>query len=171
MGRPVVVKHDPVRGTDQHNVTGQATNPAPPPPTVPYIGVGAFDYVGAITDQVSDLVTIAGVPVALVTSRSTLDPGQTAPAGRHAGPQGGAFVPPAPPPVPATLTISDAPLGTGVPNAAAGSALLTIGGVKVLLDGDLIDTCSGIGAPAGSKVSARGQSYVTCTDDGSGSKP
>ncbi|MFI7690056.1 hypothetical protein ACIBQ6_13350 [Nonomuraea sp. NPDC049655] len=156
MGRPVVVKNDPVRGTDQHNVTG--------PPANPYLGVGTFDYIGAITDQVSDFVTIDGVPVALVTSRSTLDPGQTTPVGRHAGPQGTAFVPPAPPSVLATLTISDVPLGGGVPNAAAGSALLTIGGVKVLLDGDLIDTCSGIGAPAGSKVSARGQSCLTCSD-------
>ncbi|GGT11670.1 hypothetical protein ACFFV7_36160 [Nonomuraea spiralis] len=164
MARLVVVKGDPVRGTDQHNVQGQATNPAPPPPTVPYVGVGAFDYVGTITDQVSDFVTVDDVPIALVTSRSTLDPGQTAPAGKHAGPQGTGFVPPAPQPVPASLTISDAPLGIGVPNAAAGSALLTVDGAKVLLDGDLIDTCSGIGAPAGSKVSARGQAYLTCTD-------
>ncbi|MFG1947051.1 hypothetical protein [Nonomuraea sp. NPDC048826] len=164
MSRLVVVKGDPVRGTDQHNVQGQATNPAPPPPTVPYVGVAAFDYVGAITDQVSDFVTADDVPIALVTSRSTLDPGQTTSAGRHAGPQGAAFVPPAPPPIPASLTITDAPLGVGMPNAAAGSALLTVDGVKVLLDGDLIDTCSGIGAPAGSKVSARGQSYLTCAD-------
>ena len=33
MGKLVVVKGDPVSGTDQHNVSGQATNPSPPPPT------------------------------------------------------------------------------------------------------------------------------------------
>jgi hypothetical protein len=162
VGKLVVVKGDAVSGTDQHNVAGQATNPAAPPPTVPYTGVADFAYNGAMTDALSDSVTIGGVPVALVTSKSSLNPGEAAPpAGKHSGPQGGNFVPPAPVPVAASLSITDAPLGTGVPNAGAGSALLTVGGVKVLLDADKIDTCSGIGVPAGSSVAARGQSFVT----------
>jgi hypothetical protein len=166
MGKLVVVKGDPVSGTDTHNVTGQATNPSPPPPTVPYPpgpkGVGDFTYNGAITAGLSDFVTIGGVPVALVTSRSTLNTGEDIPpAGKHSGPQGANFVPPAPAPLAATLSITDTPLGTGVPNAGAGSALLTVGGVKVLLDADEIDTCSGVGASGDSTVSAQGQGFVT----------
>ena len=162
MGKFVVVKADPVSGTDQHNVSGQATNPSPPPPTVPYSGLGDFTYNGAVTEQLSDFVTIAGVPVALVSSRSTLNAGEDSPpAGKHSGPQGANFVPPAPVPIAGTLSITDTPLGTGVPNAGAGSALLTVGGVKVLLDGDTIDTCSGVGAKAGSTVAAQGQDFVT----------
>lgn len=162
MGRLVVVKGDPVSGTDTHNITGQATNPSAPPPTVPYTGVADFAYNGAMTGALSDSVTIGGVPVALVTSKSSLNAGEAVPpAGKHSGPQGGNFVPPAPAPVAASLSITDSPLGTGVPNAGAGSTLLTVGGVKVLLDADKIDTCSGINVPAGSSVAAQGQSFVT----------
>jgi hypothetical protein len=162
VGKLVVVKGDPVSGTDKHNVAGQATNPGPPPPTVPYTGIADFAYNGAMTDALSDWVSIGGVPVALVSSHSSLNAGEAAPpAGKHSGPQGGNFVPPAPTPVAVSLSITDSPLGTGVPNAGAGSALLTVGGVRVLLDADKIDTCSGVGAPAGSTVAANGQSFVT----------
>jgi len=163
MGKLVVVKGDPVRGTDTHNVSGQATNPAPPPPpTVPYAGVADFQYDGAVTGKLSDFVRIGGVPVALVSSRSALNPGEDAPpAGKHSGPQGTNFVPPTPVPVASTLSITDAPLGTGAPNAGAGSAVLTVGGVKVLLDADKIDTCSGVGKTADSTVTAQGQDFVT----------
>jgi hypothetical protein len=163
MGKLIVVKGDPVSGTDTHNVLGQATNPnPPPPPTVPYTGVGDFTYNGAITAGLSDFVTIGGVPVALVTSRSTLNAGEDIPpAGKHSGPQGANFVPPTPPPLAATLSITDTPLGTGVPNAGAGSALLTVASAKVLLDADKIDTCSGVGASGDSTVSAQGQGFVT----------
>ncbi|MFI2508902.1 hypothetical protein [Streptomyces sp. NPDC018972] len=159
MGKLVAVERDPVDGKDRHNVTGMT---ASNPPVV-YTGTAEFVYSGSMTQGLSDLVRINGVPVAVVTSRSTLLPAEIAPpAGRHSGPTGSGFVPPAPAPQPLSLVITDAPLGTGTPNAAAGSALLTIDGVRVLLDGDPIDTCSGIGAPAGSKVSARGQNLLTC---------
>jgi hypothetical protein len=166
MGKLVVVEKDPVTGTDTHNVKGDATNPAPPPPTVPFVGTGDYDYQGAITDELSDFVTVGGRPVALVSSRSTLDPGQDAPpAGKHSGPQGKNFlpVPPAPQPVPVTLSIQDS-VGTGTPNSGAGSGVLTVGGVKVLLDADAIDTCSGVGGLAGSTVAASGQDFVTCSE-------
>jgi len=162
MGKLVVVKGDPVSGTDTHNVSGQATNPNAPPPTVPYTGVGDFAYNGAVTGQLSDFVQIGGTPVALVTSRSTLNAGEDSPPkGKHSGPQGSNFVPPTPVPIATTLSITDTPLGTGVPNAGAGSALLTVKGAKVLLDADKIDTCSGIGAAGDSTVTAKGQDFVT----------
>jgi hypothetical protein len=160
MGRLVVVRGDPVSGTDTHNVSGM-TGSSPP---VAYTGVGDYTYTGSVTDALSDFVTVGGVPVALVTSKSSLDPGQTVPpSGGHSGPAGSNFVPPAPAPNPVTLSIVDSPLGTGVPNAGAGSGVLTVGGVKVLLDADEIDTCSGVGAPAGSTVTAQGQDFVTCS--------
>ncbi|HEY2669138.1 MAG TPA: hypothetical protein VGJ07_02050 [Rugosimonospora sp.] len=160
MGKLVVVEGDPVRGTDTHNVSGM-TSSSPP---VAYTGVGDYQYTGSVTDALSDFVTIGGVPVALVSSKSSLDPGQTAPpAGGHSGPAGSNFAPPAPAPNPVTLSIVDSPLGTGVPNAGAGSGVLTVGGVKVLLDSDKIDTCSGIGVTADSTVTAQGQSFVTCS--------
>ncbi|MEV7323500.1 hypothetical protein [Streptomyces sp. NPDC093970] len=167
MGHLLVVKGDPVRGTDRHHVQGLGPNPAPPPPTAPYTGTGDYAYRGSVTEALSTFVTIGGQPVALVTSRSGLDPGEDAPGGGHAGPAGGDFVPGpgtvAVTPIPATLQITDTPLGTGVPNSAAGSALLTVGGVRVLLDGDAVDTCDGLGTPAGSTVAAHGQDFVTCS--------
>ncbi|MER6144921.1 hypothetical protein ABT174_33625 [Streptomyces sparsogenes] len=161
MDKLVVVEGDPVNGKDTHKVTGSTTSS--PPAT--YTGTADFVYSGSMTQAVSDLVRINGTPVALVTSRSTLPPAETLPpSGKHSGPQGSNFIPPAPAPQPLTLVITDAPLGVGTPGAVAGSTLLTVDGVKVLLDGDPVDTCSGIGAPAGSKVSARGQSLVTCSE-------
>ncbi len=167
MAKLVVVEKDPVTGTDTHNIKGDAPNPAAPPPTVTFLGTGDYDYQGAITDKLSDFVTVGGKPVALVSSQSTLDPGEAAPpAGKHSGPQGKNFVPtpPAPQPIPLTLSIQDSPLGTGTPNSGAGSGLLTVGGVKVLLDQDKIDTCSGVGVPADSTVAASGQDFVTCSE-------
>jgi hypothetical protein len=163
MGKLAVVQGDSVQGTDKHNVVGKATNPAAPPPTVPYAGIGSYAYNGKMTDGLSAFVTFGGKPVALVTSKSSLNPGETAPGGGHNAASGSSFVPPAPPPIlDPTLSITDV-IGTGVPNAAAGSALLTIGGVKVLLDGDKIDTCDGTGVPANSTVTASGQSLVKCS--------
>jgi uncharacterized Zn-binding protein involved in type VI secretion len=125
--------------------------------------VGSFTYTGKMTDSLSSFVTIGGVPVAVATSKSSLNPGETAPpTGGHSGPAGSGFLPPSPVPIPISLSISD-PIGTGVPNAAAGSAVLTIGGVKVLLDGDKIDTCDGLHVPANSTVTASGQSFVKCS--------
>jgi hypothetical protein len=160
MSRLVIVENDPVRGTDTHNVSGFDSS-APPNP---YTGTGDFDYDGAMTERLVDIVRIAGLAVAVVSSGSSLNTGQDAPpVGKHSGPMGSNFTPTAPPPNPVTLRITDAPLGAGVPNAGAGSVLLTIGGVKVLLDTDEIDTCSGVGATAGSTVTATGQDFVTCS--------
>jgi hypothetical protein len=169
VGKLVIVEDDPVQGTDKHNVSGKGPNPKPPPAPsiVSYSGVGDFSYVGRITSGLSDFVRIGGQPVALVTSQSSLDTGQdTPPAGKHSGPAGSSFVPDptseAPTPIEETLSITDT-ISTGVPNAGAGSALLTVGGVKVLLDNDKIDTCSAVGALAGSTVTAEGQDFVTCS--------
>lgn len=160
MGKLVVTKGDPVKGTDTHKVFGSTTTS---PPTTS-MWTGEFTYQGSITEDLSALVTIGGRRVALVTSRSTLDPGEDVPpTGGHSGPKGQNFQPLTPAPQVPTLGITDVPLGTGRPNAAAGSALVTVNGDKVLLDGDPMDTCSGIGATAGSKVTARNQSFVTCS--------
>jgi hypothetical protein len=162
MGKLVVVRGDTVAGADKHNVSGMATNP-PPPPTVPYTGVGSYKYAGSMTDGLSTFVRIGGKPAALVTSKSSLDPGETVPpTGGHSGPAGSGFVPPTPPPIPSTLMITDQ-IGIGVPNASAGSALLSVGGTKVLLDGDQMDTCDGTGGKANSTVTAVGQSFVSCS--------
>jgi hypothetical protein len=168
MGKLVVLRGDPVHGTDKHNVSGTGPNPAAPPPSASYAGIGDYSYRGAVTDGLSDFVTVDGTPVALVTSRSSLDQGETAPGGGHSGPSGSGFVPGAGTvaltPTAETLQITDSPLGTGVPSSGAGSGLVTVGGAEVLLDGDEIDTCSGIGALAGSSVTAQGQDFVTCSE-------
>jgi len=159
MGKLVVVQGDSVAGTDKHNVTGTTANPA-----VTYAGIGDYKYKGSVTSGLSTFVKIGGKPAALVTSNSSLDPGETVPpTGGHSGPTGSGFLPPAPPPNPTTLQITDHPIGTGVPNASAGSALLTISGTKVLLDGDPIDTCDGTGRKANSTVTAHGQIFVSCS--------
>ena len=172
MGKAVVVQGDSVKGKDTHNVVGVGPNPAfpPPPPTVTFVGTGSYTYTGSMTDSLSTFVQIGGKPVALVTSKSSLNPNETAPpTGGHSGPAGSNFAPGA-------LSVAKLPLtlgpplliikdviGTGVPNAAAGSALLTIGSVKVLLDGDKIDTCDGTGSKGNSNVTASGQSFVSCS--------
>jgi uncharacterized Zn-binding protein involved in type VI secretion len=135
-----------------------------------FVGIGSYKYNGSMTDSLSTFVQIGGKPVALVTSKSSLNPRETAPpTGGHSGPAGSGFTPGAgsvattPSPLgPPLLRITDV-VGTGVPNAAAGSAPLTIGGVKVLLDGDKIDTCDGTGSKGNSNVTAGGQSFVSCS--------
>jgi hypothetical protein len=159
MGKLIVVQGDPVKGTDKHNVTGNATNPAAPPPTVTYTGVGDFEYDGTLVNGLSTFAKIGGKPAALVSSQSQLDAtGQV----NHTGPKGSNFQPPTPVPLPATLSITDT-IGTGTPSAGAGSAFVTIGSVKVLLDGDKIDTCDGLSTPGNSTVTAGGQSFVSCS--------
>ena len=165
MPKRIVVENDPVEGTDTHNISGTAT--ATPTGTTPYMGTGRYDYVGKMTDALSDSVTINGAPVALTSSQSSLNPGEdTAPAGKHFGPQGAALTPPSPPGVaiiPETLTITDTTIGVGTPSASAGSTLVTIGGVPVLLDGDRIDTCDGLSTPMNSTVTAETQDLVSCS--------
>jgi hypothetical protein len=159
MGKLLIVEGDPVKGKDKHNVSGKtSTNPP-----VDSTWIGEYEYDGTMTDDLSDFVTIDGVPVATAGSKSSLDASQTAiPAGKHAGPSGSNFLPPAPAPLAISLSISDS-VGTGVPNAGAGSAVLTINGVKALLDTDKIDSCSGLSLPAGSTVTAEGQDFVTAS--------
>jgi hypothetical protein len=171
MGKLVAVQGDAVQGTDTHNVSGVGPNPAQPPvpPLVSFAGTGKYKYLGSMTDNLSGFVKVAGNPVALVSSKSSLNPGETGPSGGHAGPNGSSYAPgagsqaPTPSPMgPPPLSITDT-IGTGVPNASAGSALLTIAGVKVLLDGDSIDTCDGTGHPGNSTVTVSGQSFVSCS--------
>jgi uncharacterized Zn-binding protein involved in type VI secretion len=161
MGKLIVVEGDAVQGTDTHKVSGSASTPGGP---VPYTGIGSYSYSGAMTDALSTFVTIAGTPVALVTSRSALNAGETATGGGHNGASGSQFVPPTPVPIlDATFSITDA-VGPGTPNAAAGSTLVTVGGVKVLLDGDKVDTCGDLLGVANSTVTASGQSFVSCSE-------
>jgi hypothetical protein len=161
MGKLIVVQGDAVQGTDTHGVAGNATNPSPPPPTVLYpSGTGSYTYNGKITDSLSTFVKIGGQPVAILTSQSSLNPGEMAPGGGHYPGAGTGFIPPAPVPIPATLKFVPPVIGVGLPNAGAGSPLLSIGGVKVLLSGDKMDTCDGTGS-ANSTVTASGQSFVT----------
>lgn len=164
MGKLIVVKDDEVKGTDKHNVTGQATNPSPPPPTIRYKGIGDFDYVGKMTDQLSDFVKIDGKSVALKSSKSSLNPGENAPpSGKHSGPMGKNFVLPAPAPIPASLSITDS-IGIGTPGITSGSSFVKIGGTKVLLDSDKIDTCDGLSKPMNSTVTAEQQDFVSCSE-------
>jgi len=162
MAKLWVVDGDAVEGKDKHNVMGLAKPPPTPPPA--YTGVGTYDYVGKMTDALSSFVTVDGKAAAVVTSKSSLNPGETAPGGKHAGPSGKDFLPPSPVPNELTLSITDTPLGQGVPNSGAGSTFVKIGGDKLLLDGDAIDTCDGAGGKANSKVTASGQSFVTCSE-------
>lgn len=155
----MVVADDPVTGTDKHNVSGTSTSSPP----VPYTGIGEFDYTGKMTGSLSDFVTIDGAAVALVSSESSLNTGEDAPGGGHDGLSGSNFVLPIVD-TSKPILITDTPLGKGTPTSGTGSGVLTVGGVKVLLDGDTIDTCSGVGATAGSSVAADGQDFVNCSE-------
>jgi hypothetical protein len=164
VGKLIVVENDKVEGTDKHNVSGNATNPAPPPPTVPYAGVGDFDYIGKMTVKLSDFVKINGSAVVLKNSKSKLNPGEdVAPTGKHSGPMGSNFNPPSPVPIAASLTISE-PVGEGNPSASSGSAFVKVAGVEVILDGDNIDTCDGLRIPMNSIVTAENQDFVFCAE-------
>jgi hypothetical protein len=164
MGKLVVVKGDPVTGTDTHNVSGTYNDPkatTTPPPVLPYKGTGDYTYNGAVIEQLSDFVSVGAVPVALVNSQSKLNANEDS-TGQHVVSKSPNFVPLLPVPVAQMLSleIDDAPLGTGVPEASAGSSLLTIGGVKVLLDANEIDACN-TSTKTNTKVTASGQSFVT----------
>jgi hypothetical protein len=152
MGKHIIVENDQVVGTDKHNVTGDATNPAPPPDSVPASKwVAEFDYKGKMTSQLSTFVNINDKPLAVKTSQSSLNPGEAvAPTGAHSGPMGKNFLPPAPPPFPAkklALQITD-PVGVGKPSANAGSKM---------------DTCDGLNTPMNATVTAQNQNFVACS--------
>ena len=160
MSKIIVVSEDPVKGKDKHNVAGM-NNLKPPQGPAPYSGIGEFDYKGTMKTNLSDFVKIDGVPVATIKSKSQLDPGEAA-GGGHAPNKGASWKPPAPPPDPMTLKITD-PVGTGVVSSGSGSTYVKSGGSAVQLDGDAIDTCDGVGQKKNSKVSAKGQSFVRCS--------
>ncbi|MBN1480107.1 hypothetical protein EH223_19295 [candidate division KSB1 bacterium] len=164
MAKLIVVQNDKVEGVDKHNVEGDATNPSAPPPTIPYAGVGDFDYVGKMTDQLSDFAHIDGKPIALKNSKSTLNPGEDVfPTGKHSGPMGSNFLPITPAPIPLSLSISDT-IGEGNPSSTSGSSFVKVGGASVLLDGDKIDTCDGLGEPMNSTVTVENQDFVFCSE-------
>ena len=167
MGKLVVVENDKVEGTDKHNLSGPGVTASPPPVAANYVGVGSFDYVGKMTGQLSDFVKIGGKPVALKTSKSSLNPGEDAPpAGKHSGPQVKNPLPILTTPIVATvpaLKIDD-PVGEGKPSATAGSKFVKVNSEALLLDGDKIDTCDGFSVPMNSTVTAEGQDFVNCSE-------
>jgi len=81
----------------------------------------------------------------------------------HMALSGSNFNPSSPPPNTGTLNfVPPTGIGVGKPSEGDGSALLTVNGVKALLDGDAFDTC-GISGNKSSTVAAKGQSFVTCS--------
>ena len=168
MGKLIVVENDKVKGTDKHNVTG--TGPLLPSGTGNYVGTGDFDYAGKMTDALSDLVKIGGKAVAQKSSKSSLNPGETAsPLGKHSGPAGKKVVAGpgsvAPEPTPITLTISPDLVGEGKPSTASGSKFVSVASIAILLDGDAISTCDGQNPTnTNSTVTAEGQDFVSCSE-------
>ena len=169
MGKLIVVENDRVEGTDKHYVAGPAKNMKTGPPTVLNKWIGDFDYVGKMTGQLSDFVKIDGKSVALNSSKSSLNPGQDAsPEGKHSGPMGGNLIPTADltnpdPAEPNKLKITDQ-IGEGTPSATSGSSFVKVNGTELLLDGDKIDTCDGMGVPMNSTVTAENQDFVSCSE-------
>jgi|SRR6185369_1439741 uncharacterized Zn-binding protein involved in type VI secretion len=165
MSKLITVDGDKVEGTDKHNVSGTGTNPNSGS-TVPFTGIADFDYKGKMTDELSDFVNIGGKPVALVTSKSSLNPGEDS-TGGHAPTSAKNIVAIPPPPItPGTetvLAITDA-IGTGIPSSGTGSTFVKVGGDAVLLDGDKIDTCDGLSIPMNSTVTAENQDFVNCSE-------
>jgi hypothetical protein len=166
MGKLIVVENDKVEGTDTHKVAGIGPNPGAPPPTANFKGTGRFDYKGKMTDQLSDFVNIDGKPVALKSSKSSLNSGESALTGKHGGPNGSGYAPGAgsvaTQPTAASLSITDS-VGPGNPSSSAGSIFVKIASTAVLLDGDKIDTCDALSAPMNSTVTAEKQSFVFCS--------
>lgn len=158
MPKPLVVKGDPVDGTDKHDVKGTFPPPPPVPPT--YEGKGDYAYKGEVTQDVSDFVTVGGEPLALVTSGSKLRSDGTL---DHQPMRGSSFAPPGP--LPSSLQfVPPTDVGAGQPGEKAGSGLLTVDGDRALLDGDPFDTCGIPGGKASSTVAAKHQTFVTCSE-------
>lgn len=163
MGKKIIVENDKVEGTDQHSLTGPGVTATSAPAT--YTGSGSFDYVGKMTDQLSDFVKIDGKPVALKSSKSSLNPGEDAPpAGKHSGPMVKDPLPPLTAPITATVPSLQiiGPVGTGNPGATAGSTFVKIASTAVLLDGDKMDTCGP--PPMNATVTSEKQDFVSCSE-------
>jgi uncharacterized Zn-binding protein involved in type VI secretion len=152
MAKKIVVQGDKVSGTDTHAVGG-VTAGTPPPPPPPYAGSGKYSYDGTMTAALSDFVTIAGKPVAIVSSGSSLN-------SPHIASAADSYDPSSPGPNPVSLSFTTAPDGTGTPSDGAGSSFVKIGGAAVLLDGDKLDTCGGEKSHGNSSVAASGQDFV-----------
>jgi uncharacterized Zn-binding protein involved in type VI secretion len=157
----VIIKGDPVSGSDTHEVGGSGVDPNTGA-TVTGTWKGDYSYDGTMTGALSDLVTIHGAPVALDDSRSSLRSDSHLPASGTNFSQ----VPPTTPPVPNTaLPLSfTKTVGTGAPTAAAGSSFVTVRGKAVLLHGDTLDTCGDERGSGNSSVNSAGQSFVTVTE-------
>jgi len=164
MGTLIVVDGDKVEGTDKHNISGSGTDPSIPGPNT-FSGIADFDYKGSMTDELSDFVSIGGKALALVSSKSSLDPGEDS-AGGHSATSAKSIVAIPPPTItPGTETatsITDS-IGEGTPSAGMGSTFVKAGGTAVLLDGDSIDTCDGLMIPMNSSVTASEQDFVSCS--------
>jgi hypothetical protein len=162
MGTLIVVDGDKVEGTDKHNISGSGYDSAIPG-TGTFTGIADFDYKGAMTDQLSDFVSIGGKAVALVTSQSSLDPGEDS-AGGHAASSAKNITIIAPTTVASgTATSINDSIGTGKPSAGTGSTFVKAGGTALLLDGDSIDTCDGLMIPMNSSITASEQDFVSCS--------
>lgn len=167
MGTLIIVEGDAVTGTDKHNVSGNGTLPPPPPsgtPATPFTGIADFDYKGSMTDDLSDMVSIDGKAVALITSKSSLDPGEDS-IGGHAPASAGNLVPiPLMMPNTEVVTAITDSIGTGIPSAGTGSSFVKVDGDAVLFDNDNIDTCDGLSIPMNSSVTADNQAFVSCSE-------
>ena len=165
MGTLVIVEGDAVEGTDKHNVSGTGTDSAIPGPGS-FTGFAEFDYKGSMTDELSDFVSIDGKPVALVSSKSSLDPGEDSIGGHSplSAKNITALVPPTITPGTETVTSITDPIGTGIPSAGTGSTFVKVGGDAFLFDGDSIDTCDGFSVPMNSTVTSSNQDFVSCSE-------
>lgn len=165
MGTLIVIDGDKVEGTDNHNVIGTGVPSPTPPPTVPITATADFDYKGSMTDELSEFVSINGGVIALVTSKSSLDPGEDA-IGGHApiSAKNIATVVPAVNAESELITKIVDPIGIGIPSASAGSSFVKIDGDSVLLDGDKIDTCDGKSTIENSTVTVENQDFVSCSE-------
>lgn len=165
MGTLIVVEGDKVEGTDKHNVSGTGTDTSIPGPNS-FTGIADFDYKGSMTDELSGFVNANGKAVAVISSKSSLDPGEDS-VGGHAALSAKNITVIAPPTIsPGTevvTSITDS-IGTGVPSAGTGSGFVKIGGEAVLLDGDSIDTCDGLSIPMNSTVTVENQDFVSCSE-------
>jgi hypothetical protein len=167
MGTLIIVEGDAVEGTDKHNISGVGTMPGPTPvPGTPFTGIADFDYKGSMTDALSTMVSIGGKAVAVVSSKSSLDPGEDS-IGGHAALSAKNIIPVPPPAITPGTEVVNAitdPIGTGIPSAGTGSTFVKVDGSAVLFDGDAIDTCDGLSIPGNSTVTASHQNFVSCSE-------
>jgi hypothetical protein len=152
MSKLVIVQGDMVTGKDKHKVAGTHNVVGV---ETPNIWDGEYTYSGAVAAGLSDFVRVGGLPLALTTSRSTLQTPHVA-----ASPTNLAQLVPKPTLLSA-FTLS--PDGKGAPGAGTGSSFVRAGGAPVLLDGDGFNTCGAEKGAGNSSVAAGGQDFVRCS--------